>query len=375
MNRRLLASLLKQSWRPSSTSTGLFGQQQPTQAIASHQYPKVDPFSLVSKDLNSLVGNIHKELDNELTHHSELGEMSKYYFDGKGKNVRPVIAMIVGNAFNVHCGIPENSDIFSKQCRVSLISEMIHTASLLHDDVLDKAETRRGKISVNHQWDSSRSVYAGDYILAVASGLMAKIRNEDVLVVLSQVLADLVVGEFQQLQNKEENSERFQLYLAKTFNKTASLIAYSCKANGLLASLYLTDPKEIQDNANAAYEYGRNVGIAFQLVDDLLDFVSSSEMLGKPAAADLKLGLATAPVLFASKKYPELEDMIARRFNQKGDVEKAFQFVIDSDGLEKTRSLAREHCDLALNSIEMLTESKYKWALASLTTTVLNRMK
>jgi len=375
MNRRLLASLLKQSWRPSSTSTGLFGQQQPTQAIPSHQYPKVDPFSLVSKDLNSLVGNIHKELDNELTHHSELGEMSKYYFDGKGKNVRPVIAMIVGNAFNVHCGIPENSDIFSKQCRVSLISEMIHTASLLHDDVLDKAETRRGKISVNHQWDSSRSVYAGDYILAVASGLMAKIRNEDVLVVLSQVLADLVVGEFQQLQNKEENSERFQLYLAKTFNKTASLIAYSCKANGLLASLYLTDPKEIQDNANAAYEYGRNVGIAFQLVDDLLDFVSSSEMLGKPAAADLKLGLATAPVLFASKKYPELEDMIARRFNQKGDVEKAFQFVIDSDGLEKTRSLAREHCDLALNSIEMLTESKYKWALASLTTTVLNRMK
>ena len=94
-----------------------------------------------------------------------------------------------------------------------------------------------------------------------------------------------------------------------------------------MASSYLADPKEIQDNANAAYEYGRNVGIAFQLVDDLLDFVSSSEMLGKPAAADLKLGLATAPVLFASKKYPELEDMIARRFNQKGDVEKAFQFV------------------------------------------------
>ena len=104
-------------------------------------------------------------------------------------------------------------------------------------------------------------------------------------------------------------------------------IFFSCKANGLLASLYLTDPKEIKDNADAAYEYGRNVGIAFQLVDDLLDFVSSSEMLGKPAAADLKLGLATAPVLFASKKYPELEDMIARRFNQKGDVEKAFQCV------------------------------------------------
>merc|ERR1711863_42388 len=114
----------------------------------------------------------------------------------------------------------------------------------------------------------------------------------------------------QQLQNKSDTSERFELYLAKTFNKTASLIAYSCKANGLLASLYLTDPKEIQDNANAAYEYGRNVGIAFQLVDDLLDFVSSSEMLGKPAAADLKLGLATAPVLFASEQFSELNKLI-----------------------------------------------------------------
>ena len=115
----------------------------------------------------------------------------------------------------------------------------------------------------------------------------------------------------------------------------------SCKANGLLASLYLTDPKEIQDNANAAYEYGRNVGIAFQLVDDLLDFVSSSEMLGKPAAADLKLGLATAPVLFASKKYPELEDMIARRFNQKGDVEKAFQYVSSFQNLRSKLILNR----------------------------------
>ena len=108
-----------------------------------------------------------------------------------------------------------------------------------------------------------------------------------------------------------------------------------------MASSCLADPKEIQDNANAAYEYGRNVGIAFQLVDDILDFVSSSEMLGKPAAADLKLGLATAPVLFASKKYPELEDMIARRFNKKGDVEKAFQYVSSFQNLRSKLILNR----------------------------------
>ena len=175
-------------------------------------------------------------------------------------------------------------------------------------------------MAVNRKWDATKSTMTGDYILAVASKILAKIRHEEVLIVLAQVLADLVRGEFQQLQNKNDSSERFQLYLAKTFNKTASLIAYSCKANALLAS----DDKMA---AEAAYSYGRNVGIAFQLVDDLLDFVSSSSMLGKPAAADLKLGLATAPVLFASSKYPELEQMIARRFSQKGDVEKAFEAV------------------------------------------------
>lgn len=168
---------------------------------------------------------------------------------------------------------------------------------------------------------------AGDYILAVSSKILAQIRHEEVLIVLSQVLADLVRGEFQQMQNKLDSSERFQLYLAKTFNKTASLMAYSAKANGLLSSTHLNSPEEAQINAEAAFKYGRNIGIAFQLVDDLLDFVSSSEQLGKPAAADMKLGLATAPVLFATQKFPELEDMIARRFSKTGDVEKAFDFV------------------------------------------------
>merc|ERR1712241_1539017 len=376
MIRRQVFNILRQNLRPSSTSTGVRGQHQPTKVMpVLHQYPKIDAMSLVGPELDEMVGEIHKDLDEELKNDIELGQMAKYYFDGQGKSIRPVIAMTIGHAFNVHCGVPEDSDIFSKQRKVAIVSEMIHTASLVHDDILDRAETRRGKVAINRKWDARKSSYAGDYILAVGAKILSQIRHEDVIIVLSQVLADLVRGEFQQLQNKSDSSERFQLYLAKTFNKTASLIAYSCKANGLLASSYLADPKEIQDNANAAYEYGRNVGIAFQLVDDILDFVSSSEMLGKPAAADLKLGLATAPVLFASKKYPELEDMIARRFNKKGDVEKAFQYVIDSDGLDKTRNLASEHCDIALNSIETLTESKYKWALASLTTNVLNRMK
>jgi len=374
MIRRQLFNVLRQELRSSSTSSGLRGQHQPGKVPVLHQYPKIDPMTLVGHDLSQMVGEIHQELDDELKSDIELGQMAQYYFDGEGKGVRPIIAMTVGHAFNVHCGVPESSDIFAKQRKVAIVSEMIHTASLCHDDILDRAETRRGKVAINRKWDARKSSYAGDYILAVGSKILAQIRNEEVLIVLSQVLADLVRGEFQQLQNKSDSSERFQLYLAKTFNKTASLMAYSAKANGILASEFKS-PDEVKSNRDAAYSYGRNIGIAFQLVDDLLDFVASSEQLGKPAAADLKLGLATAPVLFATNKFPELEDMIARRFCNPGDVEKAFECVLQSDGLDRTRILAREHCDSALSAIEYLTDSKYKWALASLTDSVINRLK
>ena len=103
-------------------------------------YPKVDAISLVASDLDAMVANIHKELETELKIDSDLNAMSKYYFDGQGKAVRPVIAMTVGHAYNVHCGLPESDieDIRSKQRKVAIISEMIHTASLVHDDILDR---------------------------------------------------------------------------------------------------------------------------------------------------------------------------------------------------------------------------------------------
>uniref|UniRef100_A0A672NW00 Prenyl (decaprenyl) diphosphate synthase, subunit 1 n=1 Tax=Sinocyclocheilus grahami TaxID=75366 RepID=A0A672NW00_SINGR len=124
-----------------------------------------------------------------------------------------------------------------------------------------------------------------------------------------------------QLGSKENENERFKHYLEKTFKKTASLIANSCKAVSILVN---SDP-EVHE---IAYQYGRNVGIAFQLVDDILDFTSSAKRLGKPSAADLKLGLATGPVLFACQQFPELHAMIMRRFSSDGDVDRAWQYVL-----------------------------------------------
>lgn len=325
--------------------------------------------------LADLVQEIHAHLEQDMVVGAarcdhQLATLAKYYFDGKGKAVRPVIGLCIAHACNVHTGLADPA-VVANQRRVAIISEMIHTASLLHDDVLDHAESRRGKPSVNVRWDARRSTFGGDYILAVGSRLLAAIGNPDVVQILSQVLADLVAGELMQLQQKgdqqEEEEERFQHYLDKSFNKTASLMAYSCKANAVLAG---AEPGVVE----AAFQYGRHIGIAFQLVDDLLDFTSSAEQLGKPAAADLHLGLATAPVLYAARTFPEVDKLIGRRFSEAGDVEKAFQLVLASDGLDQTKTLARKHCRLAEESLSCLTSSQYRTALVHLCDRVLNRI-
>jgi len=319
--------------------------------------------------MGTIMEEIHTRLDSELVLNTEIGDLARYYFDGGGKAVRPCIALCVGQMANCHVGdMEEQGEVARKQKMVALVSEMIHTASLVHDDILDHAETRRGKESINVKWDVRKSTMGGDFILAVGSKLLSQVGDKEVVVILSQVLADLVQGEFQQLENKEDGNERFEHYLSKSFNKTASLMAYSCRANAVLARLNISLVEQ-------AFQYGRNIGIAFQLVDDLLDFIVSAEQLGKPAAADLKLGLATAPVLFAAEKFPELNEMIGRRFEAEGDVERAFELVQQSGGLDETRDLAKKHCDAAIAALGHFADSKYKAALVDMCDKVLNRMK
>nr|CAI5827998.1 unnamed protein product [Callosobruchus analis] len=301
------------------------------------------------------------------TYLDSLYEIATYYFDGHGKAVRPMVTILMARAINYHI-YKENGGLLKSQREVAMISEMIHTASLVHDDVIDQSDFRRGKPSVNVKWNHKKVTMAGDFILAVASMMISRIRNNDVTLVLSQVVTDLVQGEFMQLGAKETENERFAHYLTKTYRKTASLKANSLKSVSLLAGA----DEKITD---IAYQYGRNLGLAFQLVDDLLDFVSSSDAMGKPTAADLKLGLATAPVLFACEKYPELNPMIMRRFQEPGDVERAFQLVHKSNGLQQTQFLAKQHCQEAVRLANMLEESPFQKGLIVTADLVLNRMK
>uniref|UniRef100_A0A3Q2Y9M7 All trans-polyprenyl-diphosphate synthase PDSS1 n=1 Tax=Hippocampus comes TaxID=109280 RepID=A0A3Q2Y9M7_HIPCM len=331
--------------------------------IHSDAKPK-DPFTLAQKDLMSLYDDIKKEL---FVSKEELKSLCDYYFDGKGKAIRPMIVILMARALNIHSN--GAGDLLPGQRAVAMISEMIHTASLVHDDVIDGSDKRRGKRTINDLWGERKAILAGDFILSAASMALARIVCVYSLLFLGvEIIFVCDTGEFMQLGSKENESERFKHYLEKTFKKTASLIANSCKAVSILVN---ADP----DVHEIAYQYGRNVGIAFQLVDDVLDFTAGASQLGKPSAADLKLGLATGPVLFACQQFPELHAMIMRRFSSKGDVDRAWQYVVQSDGVEQTNFLARRYCEEAIRHISRLRPSAERDALIALTHMVLARDK
>ncbi|XP_068152070.1 all trans-polyprenyl-diphosphate synthase PDSS1 [Drosophila tropicalis] len=337
--------------------------QQPAGPVREIQ---IDPYIILDDELKYFYDDV-RDLLQSGTSQPELDTIASYYFDGQGKALRPMVTMLMAKAINYHLN-NESHQLVHKQRQIALFSEMVHSASLVHDDVIDQSDFRRGKPSVNALWNHKKVTMAGDYILSIASIMIARLRSDDVTIVLSKILTDLVQGEFMQLGSRETENERFAHYLTKTYRKTASLIANALKATAVIA--------QADDNvAELAFQYGRNIGLAFQLVDDMLDFVSSTEQMGKPTAADLKLGLATAPVLFACEKYPELNPMVMRRFSEPGDVERAFELVHKSHGLEQTRFLAKKHCNEAIRLAQELTESPYQKGLQVVADLVINRMK
>lgn len=256
-------------------------------------------------------------------------------------------------------------DIASKQRDIALITELIHVASLVHDDVLDSADTRRALATVNSLFNEKVAILSGDFIIARATSKLAELGCSETITILSSVIRDLIKGEILQLK-RGQDEDMFATYLDKTYLKTASLIAHGCQA----VALNSTHP-HLQ---HTAYNYGKHLGVAFQLIDDLLDFVATSQQLGKAAGgSDLKLGLATAPVLYASLKHPHLLECIERGFSGRGDVATALDCVADSEGVEQTRQLAARYCDMARRSLEELPAGHFNAGLSALCDIVLRR--
>lgn len=429
-----------------------------------------NPVSLVSNEMNTLAKNIMALIGSG---HPTLNRVTSYYFEAEGKKVRPLLVLLLSRALaeipfeqrdhlkldsqdvpedpvyskpphmhlleqparsfsplHVLHGIkplnpltkgPEplpqatfdqERGILPKQRRLAEIVEMIHTASLLHDDVIDYSDTRRGRPSGNVAFSNKMAVLGGDFLLGRATVSISRLRNPEVVELMSNSIANLVEGEFMQLKNTAVDNDlstiaygtkeippvsgkldnkihdyhvptgrtqdfshdqlietAFEYYLHKTYLKTAALISKSSRAAAILSGA----EKSVVDQC---YEFGKNLGICFQLVDDMLDFTVAAKDLGKPAGADLELGIATAPVLYAWNKDPSLGPLILRNFSQPGDVERTAAAVAKFDGVKMTKELAVQYRDKALQNLRnALPDSDARSALEFLTNSILTRRK
>lgn len=315
-------------------------------------------FAPVESDLQVLVENLKNLVGAK---HPILYAAAEHLFGAGGKRIRPAIVLLLARA------VSSGQDILPEHRRLAEITEMIHTASLVHDDVVDESDVRRGVPTVHSSFGNRVAVLAGDFLFAQSSWYLANLNNLTVVKLLSEVIMDLAEGEIQQGLNRFDIDLALEAYLEKSYYKTASLIANSSKSVGVLSGL----PDHQLDNL---YAYGRNLGLAFQIVDDILDFTSSSEVLGKPAGSDLKSGNLTAPVLYALEEQPYLKTLIEREFSEAGDFEKALALVHDSRGIERSRELATQHVEAAVACLQDLSTSEPQKALMELGNYVLRRV-
>ncbi|KAE8696328.1 Solanesyl diphosphate synthase 3 [Hibiscus syriacus] len=288
----------------------------------------------------------------------------------------------MATALNVH--IPEpaaagagdflTTELRTRQQSIAEITEMIHVASLLHDDVLDDAEKRRGINSLNAVMGNKLAVLAGDFLLSQACVALAALKDTEVVSLLATVVENLVMGETMQMNTSSEQRCSMEYYMQKTYYKTASLISNSCEAIALLAGQTI-------DVAMLAFEYGKNLGLAFQLIDDVLDFTGTSALLRKGSLSEIRQGIVTAPILFSMEEFPQLHAVVYKGFDSPENINIVLEYLGKSHGIQRTRELAMKHANLAAAAIESIPESnddhvmKSRRALLELTQSVITRNK
>lgn len=327
-----------------------------------------EPFKLVADELKPLSDYV-KEL--VVSENPVLTMAASHFFEKRqGKRFRPTIVALMARALAPDLSDYMGSNLNSLQLQLGQITEMIHVASLIHDDVLDEADMRRGGAAVHTVYTNKVAVLAGDYLLARASVLLARLRNFQVVEVMATALDSLVQGEIMQARPKREDLLDMNYYLRKSYFKTASLICSSCKSVALLSGYNDED-----DYTSAAEEFGYHLGMAYQIVDDILDFTGASATLGKPAQADMELGLATAPILYASEEDRNLRPLIERKFKNQGDIQKAVAMAANTDCVQRSFDLADFHAQQAANALSRLPPSEASSALLRLLHTAIAREK
>jgi len=307
-------------------------------------------FEVVADDLQRLNDNLLSIVGAE---NPVLISAAEQIFSAGGKRMRPGLVFLVSRATAELAGLKE---LTVEHRRLGEIIEMIHTASLIHDDVLDESDMRRGRETVHELFGTRVAVLAGDFMFAQASWYLANLENLEVIKLISQVIKDFASGEIKQASSLFDCDVKLDDYMLKSYYKTASLVAASTKGAAIFS-------KVESKVAEQMYQFGKNLGLSFQVVDDILDFTQSTEQLGKPAANDLAKGNITAPVIFALENEPRLREIIESEFCEPGSLEEAIEIVRNRGGIKKAQELAKEKAELALKNLNCLPRSGFRSAL------------
>ncbi|SJM91969.1 octaprenyl diphosphate synthase [Crenothrix polyspora] len=282
-----------------------------------------------------------------------INQMGHYIVGNGGKRLRPMLLLLAGKALG---GTTHNHLI------LAAVIEFIHTATLLHDDVVDESDLRRGKESANAVWGNAASVLVGDYLYSKAFEMMVRTGNMRVMEILSKTTTAIAEGEVLQLLNCNNPETTEAKYLEVIARKTAILFSAATRLSAVISGT------SAEVEAGLA-EYGQHLGIAFQLIDDALDYTSSQEELGKNLGDDLSEGKPTLPLIHAIQKGNPSEAKIIIDAIKQGNREafnEVYAIVQSTQAITYTEQRADEEVDKAINALAVLEESEYKDALIAL---------
>ncbi|GGG57678.1 polyprenyl synthetase family protein [Paenibacillus radicis (ex Gao et al. 2016)] len=300
----------------------------------------LDIFAKLKGDINQ----IERELERSVTFDDELlSEASLHLLKAGGKRLRPVFVLLSGKFGHY------NLDVLKK---IAVPLELIHMSSLVHDDVIDDAATRRGQQTVKSKWDNRVAMYTGDYIFGKALTIATELNNPFIHQMLSKALVQMSIGEMEQIRDFFNTKQSIRNYLLRIRRKTALLIAISCQLGAAAADAD-------RQTVNRLYRYGYNVGMAYQIRDDLLDLFGTEKQIGKPPGSDIRQGNITLPVILALKddnvRDPLLKEIDnIMKSNGTADTSAAIKMIKASSGIELADRLANRYIEKALHALEGL---------------------
>ncbi len=306
--------------------------------------------TLVSKDFDAVNHLIIDKIQSDV---GLIQALSQHIVESGGKRLRPLLVLLSSNA----CGYQGQDHI-----ALAAMIEFFHTATLLHDDVVDESTLRRGRETANSIWGSKASVLVGDYLFTQSVKLMVQVGNSAILDLIADTSHEISCGEVKQLTNRHNPGLEFEDYFDVIRSKTALLFATAACVGPILSN----SSSNIKDSL---YDYGLHLGNAFQLIDDALDYCSDAKTMGKNIGDDLADGKATLPIIHALKYGTETQKMQIKESLQQGSLKYLPEILIaieETEAIAFTKKIAAHEIDLALTALMVLPHSEYKTALMDL---------